>query len=480
MTRALRGSASRRTLNAPPPAGPLRNPLRRVLAILFAFVVVAASLGPVRADAPAVTARKHVVLAKVDGMIDLGLGPFVDRVLSEAESSNAAAVVLEVNTFGGRVDAAVLIRDHLLRSRVRSVAFVNKRAISAGALISLAAEKVVMAKGATIGAATPVKMGEETEPVGEKTVSYVRKEFRATADARNRPGAIAEAMVDPDVEIAGVIDKGKLLTLTTAEALTHGVADFEADDVPALLAALDLEGAEVRPMNENWAEHIVRFLTHPAIASLLMTLAILGIVIELRTPGFGIPGAVGLTSLVAFFWGHWLVELVGFEQVLLVIVGVVLIGLEVFVIPGFGLAGVLGILALVGGLGSSLIGAGASMQAMTVALLYVIISAAVAAVLAAVLWRFFSILPAGRKLVLEAELKGGSGGEPVGSAGLVGVMGTTLTPLRPAGIADLAGRRVDVVSDGEFIESGQQIQVVLDEGTRIVVKRHGETQEGKK
>src|SRR5690606_26193918 len=130
-------------------------------------------------------------------MIDLGLAPFIERALDEADQANAALVILDVNTFGGRVDAAVAIRDQLLRSRVPTVAFVNKRAISAGALISLAAEKIVMAQGGTIGAATPVRTGDPgggTTSVDEKTVSYVRKEFRATADARKRPGRIAEAM----------------------------------------------------------------------------------------------------------------------------------------------------------------------------------------------------------------------------------------------------------------------------------------------
>ena len=132
----------------------------------------------------------------IEGVIDLGLAPFVKRVLEEAATAKASAVVLDINTFGGRVDAAVLIRDALLESKVLTVAFINKRAISAGALISLAAEKIVMADGGTIGAATPVQIGlpgAPAQPVAEKTVSCMRKEFRATAESRNRPALIAEA-----------------------------------------------------------------------------------------------------------------------------------------------------------------------------------------------------------------------------------------------------------------------------------------------
>src|SRR5688572_24747858 len=169
-----------------------------------------------------------VYVISIEGMIDLGLAPFLARTLREAEEAGAAAVLLDINTFGGRVDAAVAMRDALLHSPVRTIAFINQRAISAGALIALACNTVIMTTGGTIGAAAPVVGGGsgETQPADEKSVSYVRSEFRATAETRSRPAAIAEAMVDADVEIAGVIEKGKLLTLTTSQALEHKVADL--------------------------------------------------------------------------------------------------------------------------------------------------------------------------------------------------------------------------------------------------------------
>jgi len=432
---------------------------------------------PTSAAAPAKAGGKIVFVARIEGMIDLGLAPFVERVLREAARANAAFVVLEVNTFGGRVDAAVVIRDHLLRSPVRTVAFVNKRAISAGALISLAAEKVVMASGGTMGAATPVQMGQPgapANPVEEKSLSYVRKEFRATADARGRPGLIAEAMVDADVEIKGVIEKGKLLTLTTNEALELKVADFEADELDELLAGLGLAGAETRQVRENWAERIVRFLTHPVVSSLLMTLAILGIMIELRTPGLGFPGLIGVLSLVAFFWGHWLVQLVGWEELLLVVAGVILLVLEIFVIPGFGVAGIAGGLALLAGLTLSLFGAGASAAAIVNAAARVFISLALAIGGGLALLRFLPRLPGGRKLVLATVLPGRDSleNQPEPGGPTLGAIGTAVTALRPAGIAEFDGRRVDVVSEGDFIESGQSIEVVNETGNRVVVRPH--------
>ena len=422
-----------------------------------------------------------VYVAPIEGMIDLGLAPFVQRVLDEATQEGAAAVVLEINTFGGRVDAAVLIRDALLNARVQTVAFVNKRAISAGALISLAAEKIVMADGGTIGAATPVQMGQPrapAQPVEEKTVSYVRKEFRATAESRKRPPLIAEAMVDADVEIPGLIKKGKLLTLTTEEALKHKVADFRADTIESVLEQLGLPGAEVRRLSPNWAEGLVRFLTNPIISSLLITIGMLGIILEIRTPGFGVPGGVGIASLALFFWGHWLVQLAGWEELLLVGSGLVLLVLEVFVIPGFGVAGALGIVALLAGLSLSLIGGGATWEVTLAATGRVVFSLLIALVASLVMLRFLPRLPFGRRLILETGLLAGAGG---GSAlesdrSWLGKGGTAVSPLRPAGIAEIEGERVDVVSDGELIEPGAPIVVTRVDGNRIVVRRHRSTE----
>jgi membrane-bound serine protease (ClpP class) len=416
-----------------------------------------------------------VYVAPIEGIIDLGLAPFVERVLAEATAAKADAVVLEINTFGGRVDAAVVIRDALLRSRVRTIAFVNKRAISAGALISLAAEKIVMADGGTIGAATPVQMGGPggaTKPVDEKSVSYMRKEFRSTAESRKRPPLVAEAMVDPDVVIAGVIEKGKLLTLTTREALKLGVADVRADSLEAVLEYLKLPGAQVRRPTVNWAEQLVRFFTHPVLSSVLMTIGILGIIVELRTPGFGVPGAVGLASLGLFFWGHWLVRLAGWEEILLVALGLVLLALEIFVIPGFGLAGVVGILALGGGLALSLVGAGATGELVLWAVGRVALSLLIAIGVSLILLRLLPHLPYGRSLVLATDLdaRAGYASAPETDRKWVGARGTAATPLRPAGIAWLHGERVDVVSQGEYIEADVPIEVVRVDGNRIVVR----------
>ncbi|MDP3091690.1 MAG: NfeD family protein [Nitrospira sp.] len=417
-----------------------------------------------------------VYVIPVEGVIDLGLAPFVERVLDEATAAGASAVILEIDTFGGRVDGAVLIRDALLRSKVRTVAFVNKRAISAGALISLAAETIVMAEGGTIGAATPVQIGlpgAPAQPVEEKTVSYMRKEFRATAESRKRPPDLAEAMVDADVEIPGVIAKGKLLTLTTEEALQQKLADFRADSLDAVLKTLNLSDAEIRRASETWAESLVRVLTHPVVSSILIAVGMLGIIVEIQSPGFGVPGVIGLTSLALFLWGHWLVRLAGWEEVLLIGIGLILLVIEIFLLPGFGLFGALGIAALLGGLGLSLVGTGATWAVVLYALGQVIAAVLLAAVLALALLRVVPRLPFGRKLILDTALPAAVGyaSQPESDSRWLGTRGTAASTLRPAGVAHFDHERVDVVTEGEYIEAGGAIEVIRVEGNRIVVRR---------
>jgi len=425
---------------------------------------------------PAQSASPIVYVIPIDGVIDLGLAPFLARTLRDAQAAGAAAVVLDINTFGGRVDAAVAMRDALLNSPVRTIAFINQRAISAGALITLACNTVVMTQGGTIGAATPVLGGGGSEgPVqaDEKTVSYVRSEFRATAETRNRPPAFAEAMVDADVVIEGVIEKGKLLTLTTTQALEHGIADFSADTLDAALSAAGISGAEIRRVEETWAESLVRFLTNPVVSSLLMSVGLLGLLVEIRTPGFGVPGGIGALSLGLFFWGHWLVQLAGWEELLLVVIGVVLLAAEIFIVPGFTVAGIAGILALVGGLGLALVGAGATVSVFVTALGRVAISILVAIAGSLVLLRFLPHLPFGRRLVLQADMEANDGyvSAPESDRRWLTRTGVAVSALRPAGIADIEHARVDVVSDGEFIDAGTPVEVIRVDGNRIVVRR---------
>jgi len=322
--------------------------------------------------------------------------------------------------------------------------------------------------------------GAPAQPVAEKTVSYLRKEFRATAEQRNRPALIAEAMVDADVEIPGIIQKSKLLTLTTTEALDVKVADFQVNTLEAVLQSLDLGDADIRYASETWAESLVRFLTHPVVSSLLMTLGIMGIIVEIRVPGFGLPGLMGLVSLGLFFWGHTLVQLAGWEEFLLVSLGLILVAMEIFFIPGFGIVGILGIVSLLGGLGLSLIGSGATWDSWLSAMGQVSLSILIAILVALFLLRYFQRLPFGKRLLLKTTLlsKEGYASSPEEDQRWLGKQGTAATDLHPSGIAHLNGDRLDVVSDGDFINAGQPVEVVRVDGNRIVVRLLTEPAEG--
>jgi len=223
----------------------------------------------------------------------------------------------------------------------------------------------------------------------------------------------------------------------------------------------------------------VRVLTHPVVSSLLVSAAMLGILLELRTPGFGVPGAVGVASLGLFMWGHWLVALAGWEELLMMLAGVALLLLELLVIPGFGIAGVLGILALAAGLVMSMIGEGSTGQFVAAVAVRVGFAVVLALALSVLLLRFMSRLPVGRGLVLRTSLDatGGYASPPESDMSLLGQHGRARSMLRPSGIAEIGGRRIDVVTDGEMIEAGDAIVVVRVDGNRVVVQRAPAAQE---
>ena len=434
------------------------------LALLWASFAVAKPLPDLSAQAP-----QGVLVVPIHGTIDLGLAPYVRRALDA--HPDAAAVILDVDTFGGRVDAAVRIRDALLSAERPSFAFVHRRAISAGALISLAADHIVVTSGATIGAATPVQLeGGEAKPVEEKMVSYMRSEMRSTAEARGRSGDIAEAMVDADFEVPGLDEKGKLLTLTTETAISSGLADAQFETLDELLAALGLGEAPRLNVDPTWAEQVARVLTDPTVSGLLMGLGTLGLLIELTHPGLIIPGVVGVVSLGLFLGGHWVVELAGWEELVLLLSGVLLLAAELLILPGFGLAGIGGLLCLAAALTLALIGLPLEVSwelgLITDALSVVVVSTFVAAVLLLVAMRFLPERRFAGGLVLQTTLDAVVTPPP---SALLGALGVASTDLRPAGKALIDGRLVDVVSQLRFVERGAAVQVVEVEGARVVV-----------
>ncbi len=450
----------------------------------------------------------HVI--DISNEIDLGIAPYLERAIEEANDAGAAAVLLEIDTPGGRLDAVIQMRDTLLASPVPTIAYIDRTALSAGALIALASETVYVAPGSSVGAATPVD--GTGQPTDEKIVSAVRSLFRATAEERGRDPAIAAAMVDPDLEVEGVVGRGELLTLTDREALDVGFADASATSRGDLLEQEGLSDRQVVESSPSLAERVVRFLTNPVLGSLIFTVGILMILGELLAGGVGIATAIGGGLLGVFFYGHLLAGLTGWEDAILVLIGIALILVELFVIPGFGVAGVLGAASLLGGGFLAMTGrdwdfvSGEQMvmTAGTLLVTFVLLAIAMVVTLSSMSRRGRGAGPAR----VAAATAGGSGkprgwlrwfgdgdvlaseddevatGEDPDDApahdasqrpAREGAIGEALTDLRPAGVANFDGHRVDVVTEGDYIAAGQQVEVVHAERYRRVVRRVPET-----
>ena len=437
---------------------------RKIIILLSVCLTALAAFSPASAEG-------IVFLVPIEGIIDGGLAAFVVRAVKEAQESGADAVVFEVNTFGGRVDAAVVIRDAILNCSLKTIAFVNKRAISAGALISLATDQIVMAGGSSIGAATAVDM--QGKKASEKVISYFRTEMRATAEKTGRPPKLAEAMVDEDVDIPDLSPKGKLLTLTTEEAIEHKMAEYTAETLDEVLALNELAGATIVRIRVNWAEQIVRFLTHPMVSSLLITIGFLGLVFEVKTPGWGIGGTVGLVALALFFGSHYLVYLADWWEPTLFILGAVLLLIEILYIPGFGMVGLLGLVLMMIGIFWSFLGHFPSAQDIEQTFVWVGVSIIATIVLSILILRTMPRTAFWNRLVLQREerVEEGFRSSPAEYEELAGASGVAVTLLRPVGTGLFGKRRLNVVSDGEYIPKGTAIRIVRVEGNRIVVEQ---------
>jgi membrane-bound serine protease (ClpP class) len=441
--------------------------IRLAALALIAVSLIAASLPTAGRTAQR---RGAVYRVPVTGMIELGLSPFVARSLREARRQNARAVVLDLDTPGGRVDAAEQIADAVRDAGLPVYAFVDRRAFSAGAMIALAADSIFMRPGSVIGAATPVS-GETGEKLPEKYVSAMRAEFRALAEEHGIDPRIAEAMVDENVEIPGVKPRGQLLTLSTSEAVNLKVAVAEVADFEALLSRIGASADQVVSTRVNWAEGLVRILSNPLLASILASLGMLGLIIELKTPHFGLAGVAGLACLALFFGSHWIIGLAGWGEVILILSGLAALLVEVFLIPGFGVAGVAGISLLGAGLFFSLVGPYPTFAEIGQALGGVAIGVVVFIALMVALLRH---LPFSRRLsgLLHVESTPAEAGYVSAPArtDLVGKVGVAASELRPVGVALINGERVDVTTEGEFVASGTSVTVIRAEAMRLVVK----------
>lgn len=224
-------------------------------------------------------AQKKVYLAHIESEIDLGLAPYITRIVDEANQNNADAIIFKINTLGGRVDAAVQIVDAISSSKVLTIAFIDRRAISAGAFIALSNKKIAIVPGGSIGAATVVNA--EGQKVGEKYQSFMRGQMRSVAEKNGRPVNICQGMVDERIVVPGLVDSTQLITLTTDEALKYGIADTLVNNLDDVLKAFNLSGATIIDEHPNWAEDVVKFLNNPIVSSILIMVGVFGLFLSL-------------------------------------------------------------------------------------------------------------------------------------------------------------------------------------------------------
>jgi membrane-bound serine protease (ClpP class) len=433
---------------------------------------------------PAV-AQDIVYRVPIQGTIDLGLPPFIERVIEAAEEEDAVAVIFDIDTFGGRVDAATQIKDAILDAKLPTIAFINRRAISAGALISLSCEKIYMTSGGTIGAATAVDMSGQKG--SEKVISYMREEMASTAESRGRNTDIAKGMVDEELTFTHIVldgdsievtdlegrKEGKLITLTTETAVKYKIADGEAETIDEVLVIIGSENAQIRSVRENWSENFVRFLTNPVVASLLMTFGFLGILFELQSPGWGIPGTFGAICLTLSLGASYIAELATMTDLIIILVGVALLLVEVLFIPGFGVAGIAGIGVILWGLYSLLlpdIPVGEEIRSMALTGLTIGIFGGIIALI--LLFRIMIKTKFWTKLTspgIESQEAGFS--TSIGLEDEVGKNGVAVTDLRPSGWITVDDKRIFVVSEGDYIDQGDAISILSVEGNRVVVRK---------
>ncbi|MBI4557836.1 MAG: hypothetical protein HY706_09645 [Candidatus Hydrogenedentes bacterium] len=495
---------------------------------------------------------ERVIICPVSDMIDDGISVFVERAVKEGQG--AKAIIFVIDTYGGRLDSAVEITGKILGAQCRTIAYIRERgAISAGALISYSCDDIIMVPATNIGAATPVMMSPEGPlPTTEKEVSFMRARMRTLAEAKDHNPDIAQAMVDPDIELRArmengkpvvyasnltdaeeksdtfgeakdlietimrtiggevpipiekpkppeeeaqkgdktaaakaygqdeiILASGKLLTLTSQEAVKYGVIPTTANTIDEVMSFYGLADLEKVELEMTWSEKLFRFLTSPMVAGILLMLGVGGLYWEMKTPGFGFPGILGISCLALFFGAHLIIGLADWIDILLVVTGIALILLEIFVFPGFGLPGAAGILCVLVGIYLSLTkvpipqytweferlkNAGISGGIAIISLLVFIY----------ILWKVLPKTSVYGHVVLQTA-EGVEHGFVVQTAAdrerAIGLKGTATSILRPAGRGRFGNQTYDVVSRGEFIEIGSPIVIVEVEGNRYVVDK---------
>ncbi|MEE4364800.1 MAG: ATP-dependent Clp protease proteolytic subunit [Desulfotignum sp.] len=476
-----------------------------ILFLAAASLLVFFRTGAVSAD------DKTIHVIPVTGTVEPGMAAFIKRSVDEILAADQdALIVLKLDSFGGRVDAALEIVETLLAIPMgQSISFVEKRAISAGALIALAGNVLVMKENTLIGDCAPIiQTSEGQKEMGEKTQTVLRAQFRTLAKKNGYPEVLAESMVTKSMEVyqvtqdgetvymdnvrfndlteaekaritkkMTVVAEGELLTMDDVEARNLGFSRASVRDLDQALAHLGYENYTLAYMTESWSESLVRFLQ--PLLPILMLVGLGALYTEIKAPGFGIFGVIGIVCLGLVFLNQYLVGLADYTELLLLIIGTLLMAVEILVLPGFGVAGIAGILVLGAGLVLSFQGFVVPDPKMPwegrllIRNLAMVVGAFAGALVFSLLMLRF-VLPGLSRLIKGPYLEATLGEALVGSdeAGFVaaGQSGIAVTALRPSGKIRVGPRKIDAITRGEFIDPGTPVTIDALEQNRVVVK----------
>lgn len=398
-----------------------------------------------------------VYIIPIKGEIDIITSGFVTRTMDELNKTGARAIIFEIDTYGGLIDESVLIKDHILQTHIPTISFVNNKAESSGVLIAISCEHLVMAPNSTIGSA-------ETVPNCEKVLSFWRAVLRDTAQSRDRDQDVIQAMADRDIGVEGIVEKGKLLNLTSREALDIGIADYISNDYNDILYNFGIFNVNIVHQEEGIQNKIAKFISRPCISSLLLTIALIGLVVEILTPGFGIGGTISIIGFALYFGGNIIAGNGHWISLVLFITGLILLIIE-GIVPGFGLPGISGIILVSLGIVLAMDSFGVAVLSMSIA---IIITTIVTIFLIKYGFRSTLLDP----IILKTQHKDEKGYLSSETKDiLLNERGVTLSGLRPSGFVDINGEKVDVLSDEGFIPKNTMVEVVRVEGSKIFVRR---------
>ncbi|MBP7496306.1 MAG: nodulation protein NfeD [Bacteroidales bacterium] len=400
------------------------------------------------------------------------------KAFEEAKELKADIILIQMNTYGGMLESADSMRTIIMQSKIPVFVFIDNNAASAGALISIACDNIYMRKGANIGAATVVN--EKGEKLPDKYQSYMRSMMRSTAEAKGRDPMIAEAMVDPTVKVEGVTEAGKVVTFTTSEAIKHNYCDGEAENIEDIMKLAEIKNYQIITQKLTFLDNIIGFLVNPVVSGILIMIIVAGIYFEFQTPGAIFPIVIAACAALLYFAPLYLEGLTLNWEIVVFIIGVILLGIEVFVIPGFGVAGVLGITLIISGLTLGLvnnIGFDFSFVPgikFALSLSMVIISVFLSIILSFMLsQKLFSTSFFGKSLALftiQESNKGYTVAEDKMSV-LVGKTGIAFTILRPVGKVRIDNDVYFATAETGYIDKGEKIRVLRYENAQIIVEK---------